>query len=106
MELENIKSKIKDLAFEIHQQDYDENCMLFEMDANYEILAYLLDKNISLGDYNLDDLYNDYDNKYVDNWFDIMQELNSAVVSDNPPFAIHPEALELFNCFNTAFRNT
>jgi len=67
MALFNIKNKIKTLAFNLHQQD-DDKCMLLETDAYSEILAYLLDKNIALGDYDLDDLYNDYENKYVNNW--------------------------------------
>jgi hypothetical protein len=59
-------SEIINIALELYQQVMMLS-KLFEMDAYNDILAYLLDKNITLGDYDLDDLYINYDNKYIVN---------------------------------------
>ena len=104
MTKEEIKIKITELAAKHKLEEDDESAFGYEMEAEDLILAYLVENNIKLGDYDLKGLL-EYDEEYELDRSDILGDLQLDLMNETPPFEVHPDAKELFEFFNVAFWN-
>lgn len=102
MDLEEVKKSITNLASQHLQELESEFAFMYEIEAYELILAYLIENDIKLGEYNLSRLFNRED-EYEENYADVMAEIQSEVLSANTPFDIHPDALDLYAFHKKAF---
>jgi hypothetical protein len=102
MTKETVKQQIAQLAVKHQESDDDELAALYEMNVYSSILKYMFEHNLKAGDYDIEGLAKN-DEKYEEDWFDIVTDLNLDALQENPPFDVHPDVKELFEYFEENF---
>ena len=93
---------IEDFANRHRQAQDDELAGLYEMNVYNMILGFMIENGITVGDYNIQKLFNKDEELYED-WFQILCDMHLDILMDPPPFEVHPDLKELFCFFDKAF---
>lgn len=102
MQIQDILLKITDLAVSHRNQEDDEISYIYEIEGYELILGYLIHASIVLGEHDLKGLY-ESNEAYEENRYDPLTDIQLEVLSENPPFQVHPDALKLYQHHAQAF---